>query len=193
MLLRLRPVAGSPAARDGFLDGIEPFVYRRSIDLGVIRSVRAMKDRIERERRAAGRDLASDLKEAPGGIRDVEFTVQALQLFSAGRNPELRTGNVLDALTALETHGLVPEEPAEALRDGYLWLRRAEHALQLPEEQQTARVPRDAADQIALARRMGYGDAAGEDARARWHADRERVHARVREQFEALVLGEGSS
>ncbi len=193
MLLRLRPVAGSPAAREAFARGIEPFVYRKSIDPGVIRSVRAMKDRIERERRAAGRDLANNLKEAPGGIRDVEFTVQALQLFSAGRHPELRTGNVLDALDALEAQGFVPGEPAEALRDGYLWLRRAEHALQLAEEQQTARVPRDPADQIALARRMGYAEEAGEDARERWRADRERVHARVREQFEALVLEEASA
>lgn len=192
MLLRLRPVAGSRAAREAFVRGIEPFVYRRSIDPGVIRSVRAMKDRIERERRAAGRDLESNLKETPGGIRDVEFTVQALQLFHAGRNPALRTGNVLDALGALEAGGLVPKESAEALRAGYVWLRRAEHALQLAEEQQTARVPRDAGDRIALARRMGYREAEGEAALERWRTDRERVHARVREQFEALVLGEAS-
>jgi len=189
MLLRLRHVAGCPSAARAFEAGIEPFVYRRAIDPGVIDAVRAMKIRIETQRREHGRDIDGNLKEGPGGIRDVEFTVQALQLFHAGRRPELRTGNVLAAIEGLARAGILPEASSAVLADGYRWLRRAEHALQLAEEQQTAQLPRDAGERTALPRRMGYVDAAAEDAAQRFEADLARTRARVREQFEALVLG----
>ena len=87
MLIRLRHVAGSRAPGDALIRGIEPFVWRRSLSTDVIDAVREMKARIEPERREAGRDLDADLKEGPGGIRDVEFSVQALQLFFGGRDP----------------------------------------------------------------------------------------------------------
>jgi glutamate-ammonia-ligase adenylyltransferase len=189
MLLRLRPVAGDAAAAREFARGIEPFVYRRSIDPGAMRDVRDMKTRIEDERRQAGRDLEADLKEGPGGIRDVEFLVQSLQLVLAGREPELRTGNVLAALAALGRLGVLPESTADELADGYLWLRRAEHALQLAEERQTARFPRDAAAQTALARRMGYAEPEAADARAHLLDDWTSVRAETRAHFDALLLG----
>jgi glutamate-ammonia-ligase adenylyltransferase len=115
--------------------------------------------------------------------------VQALQLFHAGRNPQLRTGNVLAAIDALARADLLPAESADVLADGYRWLRRAEHALQLPEEQQTAQLPRERAERTALARRMGYAEPAADDAARRFEADLASTRARVREQFEALVLG----
>ncbi len=193
MLLRLRHLEGSPAAAREFERGIEPFIYRRAIDPSVIDAVRAMKTRIETERRESGRDLDANLKEAPGGIRDVEFTVQALQLFHAGRRPELRTGNVLAAIRALFAGGLLPEASAEALAEGYRWLRRVEHSLQVAEEQQTAQLPADDAARTALARRAGYLAPEGSSARERFEADHARVRGRVREQFEALVLGARSA
>ena len=150
-------------------------MYRRAIDPGVIDAVRAMKVRIETERREHG--------------RDVEFTVQALQLFHAGRRPELRTGNVLAAVAALASAAILPEGSAQVLADGYRWLRCAEHALQLAEEQQTAQLPHDPVERTALARRMGYADATGEAAAQRFESDLARTRAQVREQFEALVLG----
>jgi glutamate-ammonia-ligase adenylyltransferase len=189
MLLRLRHLAGAPAAARDFERGIEPFVYRRAIDPSVIDAVRAMKARIETERREHGRDVDANLKEGPGGIRDVEFTVQALQLFYAGRRPELRTGNVLAAIAGLAQSDLLPARSAAVLADGYRWLRRAEHALQLAEEQQTAQLPRSAADRTALARRMGYADTLGVDALRHFEDDLARTRSQVREQFEALVLG----
>jgi glutamate-ammonia-ligase adenylyltransferase len=189
MLLRLRHLAGAPDAARAFERGIEPFVYRRTIDPGVIDAVRAMKTRIETERREHGRDVDANLKEGPGGIRDVEFTVQALQLFYAGRRPELRTGNVLAAIEGLARADLLPASSVAVLADGYAWLRRAEHALQLAEEQQTAQLPRDPAERTALARRMGYADARGADAARRFEDDLASTRSRVREQFEALVLG----
>jgi glutamate-ammonia-ligase adenylyltransferase len=190
MLIRLRPLAGPPGVGEGFAREIAPFVYRRHIDPGVMRSVRDMKARIEEERRRAGRDLEVDLKEGPGGIRDVEFLVQSLQLFHGGGQPDLRTGNVLDGIAALERLRLLPAETASALAGCYTWLRRAEHALQLAEEQQTARLPRERAAQVALARRMGYADAEAATAQARLLEDWTATRSEVRAHFEALVLAE---
>ena len=128
MLIRLRLVMGPAALADAFCEGIRPFVYRRSIDPAVLRAVRDMKHRIETERREARRDLEADLKEGPGGIRDVEFLVQAFQLFLGGRTPEIRTGNTLDGLEALGRLEMLPEGIVAELSTAYLWLRRAEHA-----------------------------------------------------------------
>ncbi len=190
MLLRLRPIAGPDSVCAEFVAGVTPFVYRRLIDPGVMQSVRDMKARIEAERRRAGRDIEADLKEGPGGIRDVEFLVQALQLFHGGREPRLRTGNVLAALDVLGQLRLLPVATAAALRDAYTWLRRAEHALQLAEEQQTARVPPERAAQIALARRIGYADPEADAARARLLDDWTAVRSEVRAHFDDLVLSE---
>ena len=190
MLLRLRHLCGSDAAASDFEAALEPFVHPRTVDPMTIARVREMKHRIERERRAAGRNLDHELKEGPGGIRDVEFTVQALQLFYAGHHPALRTGNVLDAIEALSAAGLLPDDAAEELAAGYRWLRRAEHALQLPEEQQTARLPADAVARTAVARRMGYDAPEAETALAHFEADAARARSQVRTHFEALVLEE---
>jgi glutamate-ammonia-ligase adenylyltransferase len=191
MLIRLRGVAGPPAICDAFASGIAPFVYRRLIDPGVTHAVRNMKARIENERRDAGRDLEADLKEGPGGIRDVEFFVQSLQLFYGGRHELLRSGNVLDSLAALRDLELLPETVTSSLSDAYGWLRRAEHALQIAEEQQTARFPRKAREQLALARRMGYADVEARSDHNRLLADWTAVRNEVRTHFDALVLSEG--
>jgi glutamate-ammonia-ligase adenylyltransferase len=188
MLIRLRPVAGPAGVGEAFASEIAPFVYRRLIDPGVMRSVRDMKARIEDERRRSGRDLELDLKEGPGGIRDVEFLVQSLQLFFGGRDLALRTGNVLEALSALAGLGHLPEATAAALVAAYTWLRRAEHALQLAEEQQTARFPHERPAQIALARRMGYPEPEADSARAALLEDWTASRGEVRAHFDALVL-----
>jgi glutamate-ammonia-ligase adenylyltransferase len=190
-MIRLRVVAGPLEAGRRFQRTIAPFVFRRLIDPAVPRAVRAMKTRIEEERVRAGRDLEVDLKEGPGGIRDVEFLVQALQLFFGGREPQLRAGSVPEVLRRLAALQLLPEETAGELVTGYLWLRRAEHALQLVEERQTRSFPREAAAQLALARRMGYRDPDGARARDRLLDDWTSVRACVRAAFDALVLGGG--
>jgi glutamate-ammonia-ligase adenylyltransferase len=191
MLIRLRVVAGPEPPATAFSDGIAPFVFRRLIDPGVMHAVRGMKERIERERLQAGRDLEADLKEGPGGIRDIEFIVQSLQLFFGGRHPELRTGNVLASLTILEGLELLPPAVTNSLADSYLWLRRAEHAVQLPEEQQTQQFPRNPKAQLELARRMGYADVSSTSARDRLLEDWTAVRNETRCHFDALVLSEG--
>ena len=189
-LIRLRPVAGPAAAADALVHGLAPFVWRRSISPASLRAVREMKERIERERRDAGRDVEYDLKEGPGGIRDVEFLTQALQLFTGGREPAVRSGNVLEALEALAAAEALSGETAAALASAYLWLRRAEHAAQLDEERQTHAFPREAGAQRALARRMGYADDDAEAARARLLDDWTAVRSEVRSHFDELLPAE---
>jgi len=191
-MIRLRAIAGDVATGEAFVRGLRPFVFRKLIGPDVMRDVRDMKHRIETERRDAGRDIDACLKEGPGGIRDVEFLVQAFQLLHGGHHPDLRTGNVVEALALLSNLSLLPEAVSASLREAYLWLRRAEHSLQLAEEQQTSRVPRDPAGQLGLARRMGYADEHGDVARASFHDDWTAVRAEVRAHFDALVLGEAS-
>jgi [glutamine synthetase] adenylyltransferase / [glutamine synthetase]-adenylyl-L-tyrosine phosphorylase len=190
-LIRLRPVAGPPGPAEALVRGVAPFVWRRSISPASLGAVREMKDRIERERRDAGRDLDYDLKEGPGGIRDVEFLVQALQLFTGGRAPAVRSGNVLEALGALAGEGALSGETSARLAAAYLWLRRAEHAAQLDEERQTHAMPRESAAQRALARRMGYLDDEAEAARTRMLGEWSAVRDEVRSHFDELMPGAG--
>ncbi|HVH17012.1 MAG TPA: hypothetical protein VNF72_01820 [Myxococcota bacterium] len=189
MLIRLRAVAGPPEPAARFAAAIAPFVYRNLIGPDVMRGVREMKARIEQERRSAGRDLDADLKEGPGGIRDVEFLVQAFQLLYGGRFPQLRTGNVLAALRTLGEEELLPADVIRSLCDAYLWLRRTEHALQMADEQQTQRVPARSEARIELARRIGYREPRATDVLKRFVDDWGAVRAEVRRHFEALVLG----
>jgi [glutamine synthetase] adenylyltransferase / [glutamine synthetase]-adenylyl-L-tyrosine phosphorylase len=188
MLIRLRLVAGDQNAAKAFEKGLAPFVWRRTVGTDAIAGVRAMKRRIEDERLEAGRDLEADLKEGPGGIRDVEFLVQAFQLLFGGHERSLRSGNVLTALAALERLGLLDGSITTELRDAYLWLRRAEHAVQMVEERQTQMFPRESHAQLGLARRLGYPQLEAARARDALLDDWTRVRARVRTHFENLVL-----
>ncbi|MEE8558284.1 MAG: hypothetical protein V3T14_10405, partial [Myxococcota bacterium] len=190
MLLRGRRIAGPVAPGQAFLEGVRPFVYRRLIDPLAIQGVRGMKMRIESDRREAGRDLDLEVKEGPGGIRDVEFFVQALQLFHGGREPGLHTGNVLEALDALARAEILHADVSDELSRNYIWLRQVEHSLQLVEERQTHRFPRDPAEQTALARRLGFRDEEAATARHRLLDDWTRVRSEVRARFEELVLRE---
>jgi glutamate-ammonia-ligase adenylyltransferase len=188
MLIRARPVPESSEIGLAFCREIQPYVYRTLIDPGAIEAVREMKVRIETERRGEGRDLEFDLKDGRGGIRDVEFLVQAVQLFHGGRVRPLRTGNVFEALRVADMERLLPEGVARALGDAYAWLRRAEHAVQMVEERQVHRVPRDRAAQLGLARRMGYADERAGAALNRFLDDWTFVRAEVRRHFDDLVL-----
>ncbi len=195
MLIRLRPVAGESDAAARFTREIQPFIYRQLIDPAAIHDVHEMKRRLESERRRAGSDLEYELKEGPGGIRDVEFLVQALQLLLGGTTPEIRGGHVLEALATIAERRLLEDSVIAQLHDAYLWLRRAEHGVQMVEERQTQRFPRDERAQLGLARRLGYDAFNAGIARRRLLDDWARVRRDVRAHFDALVLrtqGQGS-
>ncbi len=137
---------------------VTPFVYRRYLDYSVFESLRQLhrKIRDEAQRRAAGRpERANDVKLSRGGIREIEFTVQLLQVVRGGQFPEIRTRSTLKALTRLAAAGLMSPETAQALAEAYELLRHIEHRIQYLDDQQTHVLPADDADLKWLAQSLG--------------------------------------
>jgi len=137
--VKARAVAGDLALGDEALKRLEPFIWPRSVGADVIRAVHELMARMRAER-ATERDV----KLGPGGIREVEFFTQALQLVHGGRNRPLRERGTLRALDRLRTAGIVTEREHRTLADSYVLLRRVEHRLQLAEGRQTHALPPDA-------------------------------------------------
>lgn len=154
---------GSAQAMRG---AVLPFVFRRYLDYNVFESLRELHRQIRAHalRRAAGRpERANDVKLSRGGIREIEFTVQLLQVVRGGQFPELRTRPTLDALQRVSAAGLMPPATSQALAEAYEFLRRVEHRIQYLDDQQThvlpmAREPHDDDDLGWIARTMGYAD-----------------------------------
>jgi glutamate-ammonia-ligase adenylyltransferase len=157
--LKARPVAGAIVLGRKVLRGLEPLIYPEHLDVSAIEDVRAMKARVEEYVRARGKE-ATEVKRGRGGIRDVEFAVQLLQLVHGRRDPELRHPGTLPSLDALAQGGYVARADAETLASSYRFLRVLEHRLQLASEQQTHDLPSDEAALRKLARSMGLADAA---------------------------------
>ena len=158
-LLKARPVAGDLAIGEGFLEAVRPLLLAR-------RSRGEIAASIQKLRRAALRGLsrgilsATDVKTGLGGLRDIEFLAQGLQLVHAADIPSLLGGNTLVALSALGEAGILEPAAAEQLTGDYLFLRRVEHFLQIHEDRQTHSLPRDPTQLEALARLM-LGSGAG--------------------------------
>jgi len=135
---------------------IRPFVYRRYLDYGVFESLREMKALIGRE--VARRELADHVKLGPGGIREIEFIVQALQLTRGGRDRGLQTPSLLAALKRLGETRLLPAEAVSELTEAYVFLRRLENRLQMLADAQVHRLPADPLGRERIARAMGVCD-----------------------------------
>ena len=137
---------------------VTAFVYRRYLDYGVFESLRQLhrKIRDEAQRRAAGRpERANDVKLSRGGIREIEFIVQLLQVVRGGQYPEIRTRKTLLALRKLAARGLMSADTAARLAEGYEFLRRVEHRIQYLDDQQTHLLPTMDGDLVWIARSMG--------------------------------------
>ena len=135
-----------------------PFVFRRYLDYGVFEALRTLHRQIREHasKRAAGNPgRANDVKLSRGGIREVEFTVQLLQVVRGGQFPELRTRPTLDALPRLCRAGLMPQASADALAEAYRFLRRVEHRIQYLDDQQTHVMPTRDDDLAWMAASMG--------------------------------------
>jgi glutamate-ammonia-ligase adenylyltransferase len=132
---------------------VTPFVFRKYLDYDAYDGLRDIHGQIAEQGRR--NDYAQDVKLGPGGIREIEFIVQALQLVRGGREPDLRARGTLPALAAIEERGLLPAEAIAALRDAYVYLRNLEHRLQYRDDRQTQMLPADPAEREALARAMG--------------------------------------
>ncbi len=154
-LIKCRPIAGELALGRTFLDAIMPFVYRRYLGAAEIGEIKAMKRRIEQRTLSAG-TAEIEVKTGHGGIRDVEFVVQFLQLLHGGQYPVVRHFNTLTALSRLEQVGCLTPEERGIMEETYRFLRRVEHRLQIMFDRQTHQMPRDLEEQRILAVRMGY-------------------------------------
>ena len=180
-LIKCRPVAGDLALGETFLEAIKPFVYRRYLGAAEIAEIKALKRRIEQRTVTAG-TAEVEVKTGRGGIRDVEFVVQFLQLLHGGEYPEVRHVTTLQAIARLEQVGCLSAEERHIMDDTYRFFRQVEHRLQILFDRQTHEMPRDLESVRNLALRMGYAPASAWEER---NGPADPVHGRLPRQDRA--------
>jgi glutamate-ammonia-ligase adenylyltransferase len=154
--VKARPITAVEHYAQIYASAVRPFVYRRYLDYGVFESLREMKNLIERE--VERRELADDVKLGPGGIREIEFIVQAFQLIRGGRDRRLQTPALGAALPLLDGAKLLPCAVVADLAAAYGYLRRLENRLQMTADEQTHRLPKEERARARIARAMGAPD-----------------------------------
>lgn len=184
-MIKARPVAGSRALGDEFLAMIRPFVFRRYLDFTAIEEVKSMKEKIDLSLLRRNPDTI-DVKLGAGGIREIEFFCQALQLIHAGKDSELREKNTLAALEKLRGKGFVKDSEARVLKDGYIFLRNLEHRIQIVEGRQSQAIPPRPRELERLARMMGFRDIDGRKAGEFFWEEYKRKTSAVHEVFRSL-------
>jgi glutamate-ammonia-ligase adenylyltransferase len=186
-LLKARPVAGDAALGKELVARAEPFVWPDVLDPDAIREIRDMKARTEDILRRKGvQDL--EIKRGWGGIRDIEFSAQLLQLVHGRHDRSIRSATTLDALEQLAAGGYITVPDAARLGDAYVWLRTVEHRMQLVDEQQTHTLPADDAQRTLLARVLGFRDRGKTSALEAFDATHQRHRADVRALHEKLFF-----
>ncbi|MFN2327425.1 MAG: bifunctional [glutamate--ammonia ligase]-adenylyl-L-tyrosine phosphorylase/[glutamate--ammonia-ligase] adenylyltransferase [Chromatocurvus sp.] len=153
-LVKARPITGSDSHSAGLMRMLRPFVFRRYVDFGVIDSLRGMKRMLVAEVQRRG--LENNVKLGSGGIREIEFIAQCLQLIRGGRDRALQQRELLTVLPSCAELGCLPVDVVEELRQAYCFLRDTEHALQGYADRQTQELPDDALGRAALAEVMGF-------------------------------------
>ena len=150
--LKARQLSGSNTTT---LDGIvRPFVFRKYLDFGTLAALRALHTEVRRD--VARRELAEHVKLGPGGIREIEFIVQAIQLIRGGRDAELRVKPTLQALKVLAHKNLLPVDAVSELGAAYTFLRNVEHRLQYLDDAQRHDLPEDSEDRSRVAEMCGF-------------------------------------
>jgi len=149
-LLKARPAAGDTDVGRRFRELADQIIWEQGLDVDALRSIRLLKAQAE--------DAASstDLKRSRGGIRDIEFTVQLLQLVHGRFDPDLRVLSTLDAIEALNTHDYIESHDAERLIDAYTFLRNVEHRVQLWDLRQTHQFPASLEARERIGRSLGF-------------------------------------
>ena len=155
MLIKARCVAGDQSLSSEFLEMIQPFRFPRSVSTEILHEIAATKDRIENEVVRAG-ELERNVKLGRGGIREIEFIVQSLQVLHAGRLPFLQIPQTLPCLPKLVQYDLLTPDTAHHLDAAYRFLRDVEHRLQMENNLQTHTIPEDQPSQLRLARLMKF-------------------------------------
>lgn len=151
MLIKARPVAGDMALGQAFIDGIAPFIFRRYLDYTTVSALADMKRRIDGQAGFGGIAPGFDVKRGRGGVREIEFIIQSLQLLHAGRDEKLRVQSSMIAIDRLMQAGVIGEEDVDDLKSAYRFWRRIEHAIQSRRGEQTHKLPEDYADYLIAA------------------------------------------
>ncbi|HSF57065.1 MAG TPA: bifunctional [glutamate--ammonia ligase]-adenylyl-L-tyrosine phosphorylase/[glutamate--ammonia-ligase] adenylyltransferase, partial [Candidatus Binatia bacterium] len=187
-LIKARPVGGDRELGAEFLKEIEPFIYRRYLDYTTVDELRHMKLRIENELLdAQGKER--NIKLGWGGIREIEFFTQALQLVNGGYEPQIREPSTLGALEQLARHRFISRHDKDRLSAAYRFLRQVEHKVQMFQEAHAHSIPQGNDEETALARRLGYTRLGKRGERDRFWQDH-RAHTRaVRNIFDRLFYG----
>jgi glutamate-ammonia-ligase adenylyltransferase len=186
-LLKARPAAGDGVLGRRFLDAAQRWLWSRPFGVDDLRQLRDLKQRAERD--VARRGLAGrEVKRGPGGIRDVEFAAQILQLVHGHADPALRSPTTLEVLAELSRAGYIADDDATSLAESYRFLREVEHRLQLVEEQQVHTVPTDDEARDHLARVLGFRPTPGSGALEQFDLELRRVQNQVRSIHERLYF-----
>jgi [glutamine synthetase] adenylyltransferase / [glutamine synthetase]-adenylyl-L-tyrosine phosphorylase len=179
--IKARAIVGAEPFAAAYQEFVRPFVYRRYLDFGVIESLRDMKALIARE--VSRRELDQHLKLGRGGIREIEFIVQSMQLVRGGSDRRLQNASLLEVLPMLAGSKLMSAAEVAEITDAYLVLRKAENAVQMIRDEQTHSLPAEEIDLARLSVNMGVAD---------WSLGSARIGAardNVARQFDALLFG----
>ncbi len=185
-LIKARAIAGEAELGAAFVAMTQEFVYGGRTEESVVDSIRQNKRRLEQKIAHAG-EADINVKEGVGGIRDIEFPVQLMQLLAGGRHPSVRTGNTLEALGKLAAIGLISGDERATMHESYLFLRTVEHRLQLLDDRAVRTLPRNPGALDKLGRILRYADGAAfmQDYRAQTR--------RVHRLFERLFYQQGTA
>ena len=184
-LLKARPVAGPADLAEAFTTLVDPFIWPDRLGGEAVKEIQAMKRRVETSRPVT-KDGSRQLKLAPGGLRDIEFATQLLQLVHGPADPTLRHRGTIPALKSLAEGGYIDDGDAALFTDAYLFLRTVEHRLQLRQLRRTHTVPAQEGDVQRLARTMGFRDLPTRSASEEFSREMVRVRGGVRRLHEQL-------
>ena len=189
-LIKARAIAGDLKLGDELIAQLQDLVFPHEIDGDRIADIRKMKSRVEEHAQKSSRrgrsKEADDVKLGPGGIRDIEFTVQLLQMVHGGSDPSVRSPNTLAALDALVAGGYVADDDGAGMAVAYEWLRNVEHRVQLYQERQVHHLPTDEEAFKRLAHAMGFTDTPAQSASERFTERHRGVLVDVRSRFERV-------
>jgi [glutamine synthetase] adenylyltransferase / [glutamine synthetase]-adenylyl-L-tyrosine phosphorylase len=184
-MIKVRAVSGEPARISKLMSVLRSFSYRRYLDFATIEALRDLKRQIEQQVRRKG--MHHNIKLGNGGIREIEFVVQVLQLIYGGMHKHLQSPSIMAALNGLVLERCMQAEDASALRSSYLFLRRLEHAVQALEDKQTHTYPQDATAELRVALTLDFASA------AELRAEFERVRDIVAANFADLIAADSDS
>ncbi len=181
-LIKARVIAGDPEDAAYLFDILRPFVYRRYVDFSAMDALRELKQMIAAKVKKKG--MEDNIKLGRGGIREIEFIVQAFQLIYGGRDRSLQSRSLLLTLTQLVQRKLMDESDCQQLKEAYVFLRRTENRLQAWQDEQTHDLPKEARQQAMLAQSMGY------DTYESFLVDLNQYREMVQAQFDAVFAEE---